>query len=243
MTIDDRLRETFSALDPDVAASPAAWSAITRRTARRMSRANWVRRVGISLAPLAAFAAVGLILTQHDQGAEHVSTAGQPAGIQSGPPSSLVAPVTSSTTTTAPTPATAGVPLQSVDWSKVVVLDCGSALGKPVRTVLMQVAYPEPTPGTTLAVVMARCDAAAGSPPTWLFVYDRATSTTSAHRLQVLMDGSSASSQVPIATDFKVAGATLSADVYGYSSTNVPRCCPDQHYTETWVWQSGSYQR
>jgi hypothetical protein len=242
--IDDRLRDTFSTLDPDVTASPTAWSAITRRTTRRSRPATWTRRAGLALAPLAAFAALGVILIQHDQATEQVSTGDKPAGIQTTEPSSSLPPTTSPITSP-PTTAhpAAGVPLQTVDWAKVVVLDCGSAGGRPIGTVLMQVAYPEPAPGTTVAVVMARCDASAGSPPTSLFVYDHASSTTSAHLLQVLMDGRRGSSQTAIAKDFKVAGSTLIVDVYGYSSADVPRCCPDRHYTETWVWQGGSYQQ
>jgi hypothetical protein len=237
MTIDERLRDAFSAVDHDVTASPTAWSAITRRTAKHARRRNWVGRVGIAIASCAIAAGLLIGMNQRNRGPERVSTADQPTQSTGSPGSGLS--VESSTTTSA-APA-GGVPLQSVDWSTAVVLDCGSTRAGTVRAVIMQVLYPQPAPGMTVAVVMARCDAGAGSPPTSLIVYDRATSRTSAHQLQVLMDGSSPDGA--IASGFTAADKTIRSDIVEYSSPNIPRCCPDQHYTRTWVWQGDSYHR
>ena len=79
MTIDDRLRETFSSIDPDVTRSPAAWASITRRTTQRARRAAWTRRAGIALVPVVAVAALAIVLVNHSDNAQDVSSAGEPS--------------------------------------------------------------------------------------------------------------------------------------------------------------------
>jgi hypothetical protein len=112
-----------------------------------------------------------------DNGGQHVSTAGTPAPPPSGPSSSA------DTATTATTSPASGVALQRVDWSRAAALDCGSTDQGPVATTVVQVAYPSPAPDKTVAVVLVRCDAGAGTPPTSVLVFDQATSTTAAHLL------------------------------------------------------------
>ncbi|HET7416903.1 MAG TPA: hypothetical protein VFJ61_04665 [Solirubrobacterales bacterium] len=146
------------------------------------------------------------------------------------------------TTTTGTAPA--GFALRDVDWEKAVTLDCGTG-STAVGTKVLQVVYATPTPGTEVAVVLARCDAGAGSPPTSLLVYDGAAGPTAPHLLQTLLDGrplGSPPAHPPIARTVAAAGQALSAKVDAYSSADVPSCCPDRHHTVKWQWAGGSYQ-
>ncbi len=241
MTIDERLRDALSSIDPDATPTPAAWASITRRTTRQARIAQWTRRAGIALVPVVALAAVTFGVLRYGDSPQQVSTAGTPAPTPS-TSSSSGGPAT--TTTTSPEPAAAGIPLDTVDWSRAAALDCGSTSQGPVATTVIQVAYPTPTPGKTVAVVLVRCDAGAGTPPTALFVFDRATSPTSAHPLQTLMDGRPAGPQAahpPVGSNLTANGKTLTVHEDSYSTAAVPACCPDRHDDLTWQWTDGSY--
>ncbi|MBZ4017425.1 hypothetical protein [Streptomyces purpurogeneiscleroticus] len=41
--------------------------------------------------------------------------------------------------------------------------------------------------------------------------------------------------------DLTLTGRALSATLSGYSSTDVPRCCPDVHKAAKWQWQNGKF--
>jgi hypothetical protein len=103
---------------------------------------------------------------------------------------------------------------------------------------VVQVAYPQPAPGRTVAIVMVECNAGAGTPPVELLVYDRASSSLVPHLAQTLVTTASRYQ----ASRVTASGATVTIAVNGFSSTAVPNCCPDVHTTLTWHWTGSGYQ-
>lgn len=88
----------------------------------------------------------------------------------------------------------------------------------------------------TVAVV--HCTAGSGTPPSGVYV---------------LTQGSGAAPRV-VATlvdpvqrmsvgDFAVRDGVVSATLLGYSSPEVPSCCPDEQEKVTWQWQNGAFVR
>jgi uncharacterized repeat protein (TIGR01451 family) len=133
-----------------------------------------------------------------------------------------------------------GIPLGSVDWVKAVnpALGCGSyPSGEQVDVGVDKVTYVEPVPGRRFAVVLARCVTGAGSPPSGLFTYDRASSRSRAHLAQVLLPPD----RGQLANSFTVSGPKIDMTVWDYSSDALPRCCPDLQYTSRWTWSGDSW--
>jgi hypothetical protein len=144
-------------------------------------------------------------------------------------------PTATSTTTMAPS-----VSLDDVDWSKVrYPIDCGETNLGQVGWRVVDFVRIAPGVGTDLAIALVTCDAGAGSPPANLYVYDRAESATNPHLAQTLVrpdDNWVADDHVD------VIGGDLSLGVSGYSSEDLPRCCPDVFATLTWQWDGDEYQ-
>jgi hypothetical protein len=193
-----------------------------------------------------AAAAVVLVLVGAGVGVAQLSnrstgTSHPPRPIGSGPVISTTAPAAGTSTTppsstVAPTTTIAGIALQSVDWPNVAYpIACGSTF-HPAVTV-QQVAYPTPAAGVQLAAVLARCNSGAGTPSSAVFVYDRATTTTTPHLAATLV----AATDGWQTAGFTAAGASLSLPVNGFSSTSVANCCPDVHTTLTWNWLGAGY--
>ncbi|MFJ4650475.1 serine/threonine-protein kinase [Nocardia sp. NPDC088792] len=150
---------------------------------------------------------------------------------------------TATTTSTASSSSATQIALEAVNWGAAVgpMLNCGGyPSGEGVGTVVKQVSYADPAPDTHLAIVLANCDAGAGSPPANLMVFDRADSAKSAHLLETLMNPKF---EAALANSFTSAGTTIQMPVYEYSSAGVPNCCPDKHFTVKWEWQGTSYDR
>ncbi|MGW2838689.1 hypothetical protein ACWCWD_12920 [Streptomyces sp. NPDC001493] len=128
-------------------------------------------------------------------------------------------------TSTAEAPDPAGV---------VFPLVCGSvgqAVGRQARGDLDGDGKPE-------TVVAVHCAAGSGTPPDALYV---------------LTHGSGAAPRV-VATlvdpalrltvgELAVENAVVSATTLGYSSNQVPSCCPDQREETTWRWSGGAFVR
>lgn len=130
------------------------------------------------------------------------------------------------------------VPLESVDWSAVQYpFECGTTRQGTVGWKVWDVAYPTPVDNVGRAVVLVTCNAGAGTPPVNLLVYDSATSSAAPHLAQVLIR----SEDNWTANDVRVDGDQLALPAFGYSSGDIPRCCPDVTTTLTWQWQDGQY--
>lgn len=111
-------------------------------------------------------------------------------------------------------------------------LDCGAA-GQTVA---------ESAPGDldgdggpeTVAVV--HCDAGSGTPPSGIYVLTQA-SGAAPRVVATLVDPA----QKLTVTDFAVRDGRVSATLLGYSSADVPRCCPDERETAGWEWKGNAF--
>ncbi|MCT2588716.1 hypothetical protein LHJ74_01950 [Streptomyces sp. N2-109] len=95
--------------------------------------------------------------------------------------------------------------------------------------------------GRAETVALVRCHSGIGTPPSGIFVV--AHPTEAGGRPQVvetlMPTGEDMSAQ-----DFQVGPqghGTVSARLLGYSSPEVPRCCPDQAREVKWEWRDGKF--
>jgi hypothetical protein len=88
----------------------------------------------------------------------------------------------------------------------------------------------------TVAVV--RCDAGSGNPPNGVYVLTQGTATEP-RVVATLVDPKDRFS----VTDFAVRDGAVTATLLGYSSDNVPSCCPDLSERAKWQWQNGAFVR
>ncbi|MGN6333505.1 MAG: hypothetical protein ACTHOD_17965 [Motilibacteraceae bacterium] len=116
--------------------------------------------------------------------------------------------------------------LAHVDWARIVPMRCA-----PIPVVVDQVLVADVTgDGVPDALVKARCDAAAGSPPSSLFAYAGGEQGPTplgplvTERDDVLLG--------PVTT----AGGVVSVKATSWSGPDVPRCCPDVERVLRWRW-------
>ncbi|WP_156721611.1 hypothetical protein [Streptomyces apocyni] len=88
----------------------------------------------------------------------------------------------------------------------------------------------------TIAVV--RCAAGSGTPPSGIYVIT-APPSTAPRIVATLVDPADRLS----VSDFAVQDDTVTATLYGYSTPDVPRCCPDQQEKASWQWKDGTFLR
>ncbi|MEV3870399.1 hypothetical protein [Streptomyces sp. NPDC049906] len=92
--------------------------------------------------------------------------------------------------------------------------------------------------GSPETVAVARCDTAMGTPPNGVYVLTRgrvpgadprvvATLVRPAERLNV--------------AELGVRAGSVTATLLGYSSREVPNCCPDERRRTTWTWRDGRF--
>lgn len=120
--------------------------------------------------------------------------------------------------------------LKDVDW-QAVAYPLACAKGETI----LQVDYGQPASGASVAVVLATCSHGAGSPPTGLYVFDRATSTTAPHLLVTLAQG-----HTPEVASFRLVGPVLTATAETYPSSG-PFCCATGTTTLQWKWANGTF--
>ncbi|CAL9284726.1 hypothetical protein [Streptomyces sp. SudanB25_2051] len=94
--------------------------------------------------------------------------------------------------------------------------------------------------GRPETVAAAHCRAGSGTPPQGLYVLTHAKGDTKGARVvATLVDPADALTVGGLAIRDGVVTATL----LGYSSTDVPRCCPDKRETVEWRWSGGTFLR
>ncbi|MFH8982518.1 hypothetical protein [Streptomyces varsoviensis] len=145
----------------------------------------------------------------------------------------LVQPPDATATTTAPRPGTPAGGAPDAHAARYP-LDCGhtevDVMGKGSADF--------DGDGRPETVAVVRCHAQGGTPPNGVYVLTppaaeggrptvAATLLDPAQRMNV--------------TDFRVFGATISATLLGYSSNDVPRCCPDKRRGVKWQWEDGKF--
>ncbi|MDT9684096.1 hypothetical protein RND61_18810 [Streptomyces sp. TRM76323] len=94
--------------------------------------------------------------------------------------------------------------------------------------------------GRPETVAAAHCQAGSGTPPHGLYVLTRGAGGTGAARVvATLVDPADALS----VGDLAVRDGVVMATLLGYSSPDVPRCCPDEREAAEWRWSGGAFLR
>ncbi|MET7699676.1 hypothetical protein [Streptomyces sp. NPDC005485] len=93
--------------------------------------------------------------------------------------------------------------------------------------------------GSPETVAVVRCDAGSGTPPSGVYVLTRAEGEARPRVVATLVDPKKRLS----VTDFAVHDGAVTATLLGYSSTDVPSCCPDVKDSAKWQWKDGAFVR
>jgi hypothetical protein len=93
--------------------------------------------------------------------------------------------------------------------------------------------------GRPETVAVVRCHSETGTPPSGVYVLSQgAAGSTTPRIVETLVNPKDQRS----IKDLRItADGTVTATVLGYSSEDVPRCCPDQQRVYTWQWRAGTY--
>ncbi|MFI2781789.1 hypothetical protein [Streptomyces sp. ALB3] len=113
-------------------------------------------------------------------------------------------------------------------------LDCGAA----GRTVADSAPGDLDGDGRPETVAVVRCAAGSGTPPSGIYVVTQ-PSGAPPRVVATLVDPA----QKLNVTDFTVRDGRISATLLGYSSAEVPRCCPDELEKATWRWKGSAFVR
>lgn len=90
-------------------------------------------------------------------------------------------------------------------------------------------------PETAAAV---HCQAGGGTPPHALFILSQAAKPGDPPRIVARLDNKD---ERVFVTGLEVRGRRLVARISGYSSADVPGCCPDLKVTAQWEWTAGGF--
>jgi hypothetical protein len=127
-------------------------------------------------------------------------------------------------TTTPPDPAQADFPL-----------DCG-----PAKLIIQKKATGDlDGDGHPETVALVHCDAGMGTPPDGVYVLTRAAGTGTPRVVATLVDPKDRLT----VTGLTVHDAAVTATLLGYSSPDVPSCCPDVKSSAEWQWKDGAFIR
>ncbi|WP_260867751.1 hypothetical protein [Streptomyces sp. SAJ15] len=94
--------------------------------------------------------------------------------------------------------------------------------------------------GRPETVALVRCHSEMGTPPSGIYVLAPAAGGGKAAKPRVVATFLDPKERMS-ADDFALRGATVSATLRGYSSDQVPRCCPDLERGVNWRWQDGQF--
>ncbi|WP_326583961.1 hypothetical protein OG250_35700 [Streptomyces sp. NBC_00487] len=93
--------------------------------------------------------------------------------------------------------------------------------------------------GRPETVAVAHCDASMGTPPDGVYVLTRSTDAAQPRVVATLVNPKDRKT----VTDFAVRDAAVTATLHGYSSADVPNCCPDVKDLVKWQWKNGAFTR
>ncbi|MER8044040.1 hypothetical protein [Streptomyces sp. NPDC094032] len=95
--------------------------------------------------------------------------------------------------------------------------------------------------GNPETVAVVHCEAGSGTPPSGIYVltHGKGAGTPAARVVATLVEPS----QLKNVSGFAVRDGAVRATLLGYSSPDVPSCCPDQSETVTWRWKGGAFVR
>ncbi|MGW5850732.1 hypothetical protein ACWFQ8_22735 [Streptomyces sp. NPDC055254] len=89
-------------------------------------------------------------------------------------------------------------------------------------------------------VAAVRCEAGSGTPPHAVYVLTRDRTAAAAPRVVATLLDPARRQNV---TDLTVRDAAVTATLLGYSSPEVPRCCPDRTQLAKWLWTGGKFRQ
>ncbi|MCP9988652.1 hypothetical protein LUX01_20210 [Streptomyces sudanensis] len=94
--------------------------------------------------------------------------------------------------------------------------------------------------GRPETVAAARCQAGSGTPPQGLYVLTAAAGSAKGARVVATLVAPADALSVG---SLAVRDGLVTATLFGYSSPDVPRCCPDEREAVTWRWSGGTFLR
>lgn len=134
------------------------------------------------------------------------------------------APATAAPTAAPPDPAAATYPL--------------TCAGDDRPEVVSQVSGDLDGDGGPETAVVVRCPSATGTPPSGVYVLSAPSRPGGPPRVAVTLVRPEDDRQI---LHFRLDGRQVKATVLGFSSDDVPRCCPDMSRTYTWEWRGDRY--
>lgn len=147
----------------------------------------------------------------------------------------LLQPEAATATATAAEHRTTSQPAAAPDPAAVTYpLDCGNA----GHTVAAQTSGDLDGDGRPETVAVVNCAAGSGTPPSGVYVLTQ-RSGAAPRVVATLVDPAEKMSAI----DVTLRDGVVAAKLLGYSSTDIPRCCPDQQENVTWQWKGGSFVR
>ncbi|MFF5976245.1 hypothetical protein ACFY7C_32540 [Streptomyces sp. NPDC012769] len=95
--------------------------------------------------------------------------------------------------------------------------------------------------GNPETVAVVHCEAGSGTPPSGIYVltHGKGGAAPVTRVVATLVEPS----QLKTVAAFAVRDGAVSATLLGYSSPDVPSCCPDQKEQVKWRWQGGAFVR
>ncbi|MGW3630437.1 hypothetical protein ACWD7F_09765 [Streptomyces sp. NPDC005122] len=93
--------------------------------------------------------------------------------------------------------------------------------------------------GSPETVAVVRCDAGSGTPPNGVYVLTQGGAAKKPRIVATLVDPKDRLS----VTGFAVRDGAVTATLLGYSSADVPSCCPDVKDRAKWQWKNGAFVR
>ncbi|MER5963072.1 hypothetical protein [Streptomyces sp. NPDC002057] len=115
-------------------------------------------------------------------------------------------------------------------------LDCG---GGP-RTVAKRVTGDLDGDKNPETVAVVHCEAGSGTPPSGVYVLTRSKAEGAPARVVATLVAPELHRSV---AELAVRDGAVLATLLGYSSPDVPRCCPDEKEQVAWRWQGGAFVR
>ncbi|KUJ67203.1 hypothetical protein ACZ90_29390 [Streptomyces albus subsp. albus] len=167
----------------------------------------------------------------HPRPVHWVATAAAIAAVMAG--ASLLQP--SDAKASASRPSAAARPVPAPDPARAdYPVDCGPARLDVVR----QVSGDLDGDGRPETVAVVRCHSETGTPPSGIYLLRPADRAGARPRVAATFVDPKERMSV---TGFALRGTTVSATLLGYSSPEVPHCCPDLQRKVNWHWRDGKF--